>query len=145
MLTLEIEPASFLTCDCCNGVTTALTRFVYRDGDAHAIYYARFSAAHPERPVKMLVSLGEWGEGSDPSQRRSFALDVRTVPDSYQVMVTDAAASPWSVGAIGRVLDRQEALQHPWVKEAFRIVDHAVEEDAPLREHLERSPVAPTA
>lgn len=142
MLTLEFEPPSTSRCECCGGVTTRLTRFVYQDGDAHAVYYAVFSDSHADRTVKMLVSLGEWGEGSSPEQRRAFVLDLRAAPEQYEVSVTDAAASPWrDAEVIGRVLDREEALAHPWIEEVFHITDHAVLEDRPLKEYLD----APTA
>ena len=135
MLRIEFEPPTQSVCECCGGTTTRLTRFVYEDDGAFAVYYAAFSDRHPDRTVKMLVSLGEWGEGSTPDQRRAFALHLRVSQANYEVTVTDAEASPWRGKAIiGRVLDRAEALQDPWLPDVFHITDHAVMEDAPLKE-----------
>jgi hypothetical protein len=97
-----------------------------------------FSENHPERVVKMVISLGEWGEDSDPSQRKAFALDLRVTDEQYEVMVTDAADCPWGRAAIlGHICDREEALRDPLIKEVFHITDHAVIEDEPLKQYLE--------
>jgi hypothetical protein len=140
-VTIEFEPPhDSAPCECCGGKTTALTRFVYKGGDAHAIYYARFSDNHPERIVKAVVSIGEWGEGSLPSQRAAFALELRAGPDNYEVHVCDARESPWNnVDLLGPMLDREPALAHPLIDEVFHITDHAVVEDEPLKAYLDAS------
>src|SRR5216684_6398345 len=109
MLTIEFEPPEESDpCECCGGRTTSLTRFVYRDGDAHAIYYARFSNNHSERVVVATISLGEWGEGTTPKQRVAFALKLRCGEKEYQVGLIDAEHSPWrEAKIIGRTLNRK--------------------------------------
>jgi hypothetical protein len=138
MLTIEFEPAKESEpCPCCGGKTTSLTRFVHKDGDAHAIYYAKFSDNHTDRVVVATVSLGEWGDGKTPEQRVAFALELRSDEANFKVSVIDAEASPWrEAKIIGRTLNRNEALVHPLVKEAFHITDHMVSEDAPIKEYL---------
>jgi hypothetical protein len=102
------------------------------------VYFASFSETHRERLVKLLVSLGEWGEGSSPDQRRAFALALRSGPTQFEVMVTDASASPWADAAfMGRGLFRDDALADPWLPEAFHIADHAVLEDPVLRRYMD--------
>ena len=139
MLTFEFEPPTESDpCPCCGEQTTSLTRFVYSDGDAHAVYFAQFAVNHPERFVVATVSLGRWGDGTIPQDRVAFALKLRCVEGNFQVMVVDAAESPWQEAEIiGRTLDRAEALGHPWIKEVFHITDHMVVEDVPLRDYLE--------
>jgi hypothetical protein len=97
-----------------------------------------FSDNHPDRIAKVVISLGEWGEDTEPNQRRAFALDLRASAHQFEVTVTDAAHCPWQRAEIlGRVLDREEALSHPWIEEVFHLTDHIVEEDKPLKEFLE--------
>jgi hypothetical protein len=137
VLTIEQDEPRRSLCECCGGTTTTLTRFVYRDGDAHAIYYARFSDNHPNASVDLLVSIGEHGEGTAEQDRVAFAMELRP---GDGVRVTDADESPWrDATVIGRILNRSEGLEHPLLREAFHIVDHAVLEDAPLRSYLERA------
>ena len=51
MIEIELTEPNKSTCECCGGITTSLTRFVYKDGDAFAIYYVTFSDNHPESAV----------------------------------------------------------------------------------------------
>lgn len=120
MLTLEFARPKNTTCACCGGVTTTLTRFVSQDGDAHAIYCARFGAEHRERVVQAVVSLGDWSDAAGPWDRVAFPLEIRAAGAEYRVGLANAADSPWSGTAIiGRVLDRDEALQHERLSEVF--------------------------
>lgn len=139
MISIQFEPPSESEpCECCGGTTVSLTRFVYRNGDAHAIYYARFADSHADRIVQVAISIGEWGEGSDPSERVAFALDLRAGADDYEVMVRDASSSPWNgIEILGPMLDRDAALAHPWIQDAFHITDHACVEDEPLKAYLD--------
>jgi hypothetical protein len=139
MLSFEFEePFLHGPCECCGGTTTRLTRFVYKDGDAHAVYYAQFTDGHAERVASAVISLGTWGEGGEPRDRLAFPLRLRSVDDQYQVMCVDADQSPWQDAEfLGRMLDREEALRHPWIKEVFHITDHMVLEDVPLKSFLD--------
>lgn len=137
---IEMSEPSTSHCDCCGGLSVRLTRFVYRNGDAFAIYYAAYSNNHPGNELAMLVSLGEWGEDSDPSQRTAFYCRVRPTDDSYEVMLGDADQSAWSdVAIIGEKLSRERARQHPWTKTAFEVLDEAFVQDRSLRGFLERA------
>ncbi len=137
MLTFEFEVPNRSRCDCCGGVTVSLTRFVFEDGDAHAIYYARFGEQHEPRVVEAVVSVGEWGEGAGPWDRVAFPLRLRAVETEYQVTVVNAAESPWQgVALLGRMLDREEALAHERLAAVFHVADHMVVDDQAIREHL---------
>src|SRR5262245_20051338 len=55
-ITIEFDdPVQDDPCPCCGGRTTRLTRFVYSNSDAHAVYYASFSDKHPDRWVSVAV------------------------------------------------------------------------------------------
>jgi hypothetical protein len=138
MITIECPKSKKESCDCCGGTTTRLTRFVYRDGDAFAIYYAVFSEEHPERIIEAVVSLGEWGEDSEPSERRAFALSLRVSESQYEVMVVNAEESPWyGIEFIGPMLDRDDALMHPWIEDVFHITDHIFTDDLEIKAYLD--------
>jgi hypothetical protein len=138
MLTFDFEEPKSSTCSCCGGTTASLTRFVYEDGNAYAIYYARFGVGHEPRVLQAVVSIGGWGEGTGPWDRVAFALKLWSDEGQYQVAVVDAAESPWSgVELLGRMLDRPEALEHERLHEVFHISDHMVSDDTPLRNYLD--------
>jgi hypothetical protein len=137
MLTIEFTPGKSVPCPCCGRESTNLTRFVYRDGDAYAIYKAMFSESHPNRIVLATVSLGPWDGDATADQRVAFALKLTPAPTQYEVQVVDAASSPWRDSeTLGRTLDRAEALDHPALPEVYAIADRMVADDRALNAYL---------
>ncbi len=129
----QVEP-SMARCDCCDGLSVRLTRFVYRDGDAYAIYYSAYTNAHPGKELAMLVSLGGWGEGSSPSQRVAFYCHVRPTAASFEVALGDAATSSWSHAEIvGEKLSADQAREHPWKESAYEVLGEALSRDVVLK------------
>jgi hypothetical protein len=141
VITIELADRIEDQCSCCGGRLVRLTRFVHADGEAHAVYYADFSPDHPERHVRVALSLGGWGGwdgGRVPKKRVAFALRIQATEAEYQTTVVDALASPWhDVKALGKMLDRESALAHAWIQEVFHITDHIVTEDREVKEYLE--------
>ncbi|MBL8954270.1 MAG: DUF2199 domain-containing protein [Myxococcaceae bacterium] len=141
MSTYEIElpePTRSL-CDCCGGLTVRMTRFVSRNAEPYAVYYAAYTNAPQHGELSMLISLGEWGEGSTAPQRSAFFCRVRPSGDSYELMLGDAAKSAWGdVEAVGTKLSRDQALAHPMKATAFSMVDDAFRRDPTMRGFLER-------
>ena len=136
---IELSEPSVFTCECCGGLTVRLTRFVHKQGDAFAVYYAAYSNNHAENEVAMLISLGEWGEGSKATQRVAFYCLVRPSDDSYEVMLGDAAESAWGdAELVGKKLSRMAALRHRWKDAAFEVLDAAFEQDSSLTGFLHR-------
>lgn len=136
MIEIECEPATYYDCDCCGGVTTQLTRFLYLDDEAHAIYYAGFTDEHSDRAVQLVISLGEWGDDSGPADRVAFAL-LLTPARPASIAIVDAEQSPWSgADVIGDVLSLDEALAHPWLEEVQRLAAHIALEDPEINEFL---------
>jgi len=130
MIKIEFEKPNITTCECCGGKTVRLTRFVYQDDDAFAVYYILFTDGHEDKVVEGLIGLGEWGEEGEAEDRTAFAFRIWTIDDEYQVGLMDANESPWSdVNFLGSILDREDALKHAWIKDVFHITDHIVLED----------------
>jgi hypothetical protein len=138
-ISIEQDPPRTTRCDCCGGLTTNLMRFVFRDGDAYAVYYAAFSDNHADGIISVLIGLGEWGDEASPDDRTGFALQIRLSNGDYQVMIVDPERSPWTHAALlGRILNRDEALVHPLVQEVFQLTDHIVHHDTEVHQYLER-------
>lgn len=139
MLEIEFEEPTIELCECCGAETTRLTRFVYQDDDAFAVYYAKFTRGHDKKVVYGLIGLGKWGEGAEPEDRLAFPFRIWTNDEYYQVGLVDREESPWSDATyLGRILDREEALTHPWVKDVFHITDHIVVDDKLITEYFEQ-------
>lgn len=136
MLSIEFEEPETGTCECCGNKTVRLSRFVYKDGDAFAIYYAKFTAEHTDKVVTGIISIGDWDEEADPNNRRAFPFRIWTNETNYQVGLLDKEDSPWQGAILGKILDRTDALAHPWIGEVFHITDHIVTEDEQIIRYL---------
>ena len=67
--------------------------------------------------------------------RTAFAVNIWDNNDNWAVTVTDKEESPWShVELLGKIVNREEALQHSWIKDVYHITDHIVAEDKPVIE-----------
>ncbi|MCA6367091.1 MAG: hypothetical protein IM618_08580, partial [Cytophagales bacterium] len=109
MIEIEFEEPKIKACDCCGQQVVTLTRFVYMDGDAFAVYYANFTRGHAERVVHGLIGLGKWGDDAKAADRVAFPFDIRTSENSYQVGLINANQSQWSdTTFLGKLLDRDE-------------------------------------
>ena len=140
MIEIEFEPPSIELCECCGAETVTLTRFVLEDGSAHAVYYAQYSRGHETGVVSGLVSLGNWSDSATPDERLAFPLQLWASNDNCNVAFVDARDSPWSdVTFMGRLLDREEALAHPWRAEVFHLADRIVRDDPQVKALLDEA------
>lgn len=130
MIKIEFEEPKTEQCKCCGNTTNRLIRFVYQDGDAFAVYYVLFTNGHKEKVAYVLIGLGEWGEHGAPEMRTAFSVNIWEDNENWAVTVTDKSDSPWGhVEFLGKILDRDQALTHPHIKDVFHITDHIVAED----------------
>jgi len=137
MLKIEYEKYKREKCECCGGTTTRLTRFVYQEECAFAVYYALFTTGHARKVAYVLIGLGEWGEGGSPENRTAFAVKIWDNNGDWAVTAVDKEESPHGdITFLGKVLDRERALQHPWIKDVFHITDHIVIEDEPIMSYF---------
>jgi hypothetical protein len=143
LLTIEYEAPIKSVCDCCGGTATRLTRFIYKDDDAFSVCYATFAdKKHGAYGVLATISLGGWYEDHVPDDRVAFTVQIRSAPTQYEVGVLNAEMSLWQNSKIlGRLLDRAEALTHPWLKDVFHITDHLVAEDPEIKAYFESEEV----
>jgi hypothetical protein len=133
MISIEFEEPHRNICECCGEATIALTRYVSDDGGAHAVYFASFGEQHGKE-VKLVVSIGEWGDGSSPTARWAFPLVLWDDGDQFGVALTEPETSPWKDESfLGEMLSREKALEHPLIKEVFHLTDHIVEDDLEIR------------
>lgn len=140
MIEIEFEKPTVTKCACCGGKTTRLTRFVYQDNHAFAVYYLLFTEGHNEKVAEGLIGLGQWGEDGAPEKRTAFPFRIWTTEKNYHVGLMDARDSVWGdVTFLGRVLDREEALKHEWIQDVYHITDHIVMEDREVISYFNES------
>lgn len=115
------EPFS---CPCCGARTEALHGFVYRDGDAHAVYYAGWSPSHSPAFISMVVAVGEWIEGTTTSDREGLAYHlVPTVGASgFEAVSIRPEESPWAQSALYGDLHEHGGIARSVKSEIERLV-----------------------
>lgn len=135
MIRIEFEEPCIEICNCCNNEIFKLTRFVFKDEDAFAIYYLKFTKGHEDKYAMGIVSIGDWGT-DEPKNRFAFPFRIWTDEDDYQIGLMDKEDSPWKQDLLGKILDRKDALEHVWIDEVFHITDHIVTEDKVVMEYF---------
>jgi hypothetical protein len=68
-------------CPDCGAQTRSVWGYVYADETPRATYFIRWTDGHLERGATLLISLGKWGEGSKPTERRSIGMECRMGAD----------------------------------------------------------------
>lgn len=69
-LSLEVESEQpGAACDCCGIKSTTVHGFVYKSGDAFAVYYAGWSTQHPERGVSGCAPRVDGARAHDAARR----------------------------------------------------------------------------
>jgi hypothetical protein len=140
MIRIEFDVPEISPCSCCGKPTVRLTRFVYRDAEPFAIYYAQYTPDHERKILCALVGLGEWGVEGHPEDRVAFPLQIWTDEANFNVGLIDAKDSPWNhVTFLGRILNRSEALSHDRIGDVFLITDHMVRDDEEVCEFFRES------
>src|SRR5262245_47798120 len=82
-------------CECCGHTTRTVWGFVRRGGDAHAIYYVRWAVGGVGKHGAMFdIILGEFGDGSEATDRYAVTLEYRLTYPGPGFMVVDATKSP---------------------------------------------------
>jgi hypothetical protein len=135
-----VEPdgeATHERCIDCDAMTRSVWGYVSNALGARAVYFIRWTDGHLERGAQLAVSIGSWGEGSDPTERRCIGFECRMGADRPGFMIADAADLPWGHEAgLGAKLTRVEALADPLSQEAFLILDALVDQDLRFRAFL---------
>jgi hypothetical protein len=137
MPTVELEPGESAQhhCVCCGGVTQTVWGYIYVEGGARAVYYATWTREHPERGFEVAISIGGWGEGADPRNKRLVVLEGRFLETGLTFCVRDAAGSRWAAHSLlGQPLAREDVISTPLAAELFHLVDHLVVDDPRVRE-----------
>ncbi len=135
MLSIELGQEKKPTyCSCCGGQINSVYGFIFKDGNAYAVYHATWSVAHPEAGVDIAIDFDDWGKSEGLENRWSVGLLVRTTELEYQFQFRSPENSAWGKSEErGRMLSREEALSHPQKDEFLHVADHIVFEDPRIK------------
>lgn len=120
----EVEHSS---CECCGKAITTSTGFVLRDGRAFAAYWLAWYAHSNEGWLD--AAIGTWDAPTYPGHVtfgcRIGAVEGQEAPACSLVAPSRKGDSP----LLGRKLDREAALAHPWLGDFWALTDWVILND----------------
>lgn len=124
-------------CHCCEHKSNIGHGFVYKDGNAYAIYYAGWSPSHSYNKVSIAIAIGGWSDNSTSADRICFGLESYEAEKEILFRVIDPVESPWSnTELLGKMISRQDALNNSLLKEVFVIAERVVCNHDAIRKYL---------
>jgi hypothetical protein len=136
---LVIEPGAQvieLTCPDCGEVFQRVTAYVYRDGDAHAVYNATCHHHDGDEARIDATFSPTWGYEGDEDVTFGCRVGRSAGQDRpVRSLVTGEGAFD-DAPTFGRKLTRDEALMHPLIEDFWALVDHILVNDPVVRDHV---------
>jgi hypothetical protein len=136
-LTIEVgrEPRS-TTCGQCGRAAVDTTGFVYRGGDAFAIYHATLHNHGELRQTDLAIGIGTWQADEAVADVSAF-LAVWPEGDEIRFGFVDPDRSVWaSAGLLRGQLTADEARISPSRPELLRVAERIVKDDPAISRHL---------
>lgn len=135
------EEANPFVCHCLNGQSFTGHGFVYKNGDAYAIYYVGWSIENVDKQMTLALALGEWDDDSTVADRDCFGIEATEAGDQVNFRVIEPDESPWpKTDLMGEMMERDKSLHHPLLDEAFTITEYVLRNHNAVREHLNLQP-----
>ena len=131
------ENSSPSLCYCCNDKSYTGHGFIYKDGDAYAVYYIGWSTNHTEKKVSIALALGEWNDDSTSDDRICFGLEAYEAEKDILFRVIDPKESPWSkTDLLGDMISREQGLNHQLLGEVLIVVEEVLRNHTAIRNYL---------
>lgn len=137
-LTIDPEGRKVVEFDCpdCGEQAQRVWGFILDDDNAYAVFFASLYH-HDGHEVWIDVILSPtWADGVDDHE--TFGCRVGPIEgqdDPAASLVTGGAEAP-DTQLFGRKLTREDALEHPRLDDFWAVVDHLLEHDPVVREHV---------
>ena len=126
------------TCDHCHKTFDVSRGSVYEDGEGFSIYLAGMHECHSGRSVHLAIAVREGYK--EFQETCAVAMQVRATETDFEMFVADVKDSPWrGESYLGRMMDREEALNSPLKETFFHIADHVVADNPKVHEYLNGS------
>lgn len=136
-LTLEVGRETRSTsCPDCGRETRTTAGFVYRDGDAYALYFASLLAHDHGRRAILAIGIGPVRSDSTSANVSAF-LNVASTQTETQFGFIDPASSGWSGSKVlGPQLAAEEARSHLMRAEFLEVAELITRDDPAVASHI---------
>ncbi len=138
---LEIgENGKSSICHCCGRKSFIGHGFIYKGGDAYAVYYAGWAPSHSPIKVSFAIAIGKWDDNSTVQDRICFGLEAYEDKEEILFRAIDPSDSPWkNTELLGNMISREDALNNPSIKEVFDITELIIRKHGAIKEYLAAS------
>ena len=124
-------------CHCCDNESNTGHGFIYKNDDAYAVYYAGWSASHPDKVVSLAIAIGEWDDNSTTDDRTCLGIEAYENLNSIDFRVINPNESPWpSTDLLGEMFDRDQALSNKNLDDFYNIAELIVRNHDGIRDYL---------
>jgi hypothetical protein len=131
------------TFDCldCGEESITVWGWIFKDGSAHAVYYAGLMTGHEQPSVRLTISIGGWGlenpEEENVELRNWLFIEARPTADTYEMMVREPEESLYfGKSILGKAMSRATALASPDLHEFFAVGDFIAFNDPAVKSYL---------
>ena len=123
------------TCEHCHREFEVSRGAAYDNGKGFSIYLAGMHKCGSGSLVHLAIAIREGYKMSHETS--AIALQVWATASDFEMQVVDARNSPWrDQSYLGRMMDREEALNSPQKELFFHIADHIVADNPKVQEYL---------
>lgn len=122
-LQIECESPQCHTCERCGDDFVRLTRFVYKNHDVFAYYYAHIEPKSHQDFIKCLIVICEFDDDNEIIHKIGFPAVLWNNDGVIATTLLNADEIPWQDIADMEILNRESALIHHHKAEVFRICD----------------------
>ena len=125
-------------CQCCGKESSVGHGFVYKDGDAYAIYSAAWSTMHSQPKISFALAIGDWDDDGKRNENTvCFGVEAVDGGDKILFQIIDPSESPWPDSELlGSMLARESSMNHASINEVFTIVESLLHRHPAIREYL---------
>jgi len=139
-MALAIEPAPEMrphVCADCGRSFASVHGFIYRDGNAYAVYHALLQTEHPFTVADLALSFGSWDEDAVGADRTRVGVRVWPQEGELNMYINDPEESGWgSSETFGQMAKRDNVLGTRREDVALRTAAFVVDNDDRIRGHL---------
>jgi len=142
MYTIELnEHLKTFDCPDCGKKSVTVWGWVFKEGRAHAAYYAGLMTGHKQPSARLTISIGGWGVENPDEQnvasRHWLFIEARPTTDSYEMMVREPEESLYfGKSILGKAMSRTAALASPDLNEFFAVADFIAFNDPAVKSYL---------
>jgi len=94
-LEIELGGVSRYECPCCRLDSCTVHGFLYESNGKTSVYFAGYTHGHPKRCANLVLSVGGWGEGTTPADRKAIAMQAFLDDQGMTFTYPPSETSPW--------------------------------------------------